>query len=88
MERPVESDVTSTDTSDETDDATGPNLVGRIIVAWFELTLVATVGGALAGTVSGIPQIVVYTVTTIVSVAVLFYNVNELVREHVAAAVA
>jgi len=77
--------VTSTDTSDETDDDSGPNLVGRILVTWFELTLIATFGGALGGMVGGIPQIVVYTLTTIVSVAVLFYNINELIREHVAA---
>jgi hypothetical protein len=79
--------VTSTDTSDDAEEASGPNLVGRILVTWFELTLVATIGGALGGMVGGIPQIVVYTVTTIVSVAVLFYNVDQLISEHVAAAV-
>jgi len=109
MPRPVERSVTSTDTSEEADDATatdtseevddvtstdapeevdedtGPNLTGRIVVTWFELTLIATIGGALAGMVGGIPQIVVYTFTTIVSVAVLFYNINELIKDHVAA---
>ncbi|WP_254768610.1 hypothetical protein [Salinilacihabitans rarus] len=57
----------------------GPHLGSRVLVTWFELTLVGLVGGALGTTVGGPPGFVIYLTTTLLSVAVLFYNVNELV---------
>jgi hypothetical protein len=65
------------------DGETGPlgnRLLSRILVTWVELTLVGFGGAALGGTTSGPPQLVVYLATTLVSVGVLLYNVDRLVR--------
>lgn len=59
--------------------AGGPRLGSRVLVTWFELTLVGLVGGALGTIVGGPPGFVIYLTTTLLSVAVLLYNVNELV---------
>lgn len=55
--------------------------LSRILVTWVELTLVGFVGAALGSAISGPPRLVVFLATTLLSVAVLFYNVDRLVRD-------
>lgn len=57
-----------------------PRLLSRVLVTWVELTAVGVAGGLLGAAVGGPPGFVVYLATTLLSVGVLFYNVNELVR--------
>ncbi|WP_225336316.1 hypothetical protein [Halomicrobium urmianum] len=61
--------------------ASGPNLGSRILVTWVELTVVGLIGGVVGTSLGGPPALVVYFATTLLSVAVLFHNVNELIRE-------
>jgi len=61
----------------------GPNLGSRIVVTWAELTVVGLAGGMLGTTVGGPPALVVYFATTLLSVAILLYNVNELIQRSV-----
>lgn len=63
-----------------------PNLGSRIAVTWAELTVVGLAGGALGTSVGGPPALVVYFATTLLSVGILLYNVNELIRRWVTAA--
>lgn len=63
-----------------TESSDGPHLLSRILVTWVELTLVGFAGAALGGATSGPPQLVAYLATTLVSVGVLLYNVDRLVR--------
>ena len=65
--------------------AAPPNLGSRIVVTWAELTVVGLAGGILGTTVGGPPALVVYFGTTLLSVAILLYNVNELIRQWVTA---
>jgi len=60
-----------------------PQLVTRVLVTWIELTLVGLTGTLLGATVGGPPGFIVYLVTTLVSVGIIFYNVNELIRRWV-----
>ena len=62
-----------------------PNLGSRIVVTWAELTVVGLAGGIPGTSVGGPPALVVYFVTTLLSVGILFYNVNELIRGWVTA---
>lgn len=68
--------------------STPPKLGSRIVVTWVELTVLGLVGGILGTTVGGPPALVVYFATTLLSVAILLYNVNELIRQWVGADVA
>jgi hypothetical protein len=52
-------------------------LLSRVFVTWVELTLVGFAGAALAGSTSGPPQFVVFFATTLLTVAVVFYNVDR-----------
>ena len=54
-------------------------LLSRAVVTWAELLAVGFAGSALGGATSGPPQLVVYLATTLVSVLVLFHNVDRLV---------
>ena len=56
-----------------------PRLGSRILVTWIELTLVGISGGLLGDAVGGPPDFVVYLLTTLVTVTILFYNMNALV---------
>jgi hypothetical protein len=56
-------------------------LLSRAVVTWAELLVVGFAGSALGGATSGPPQLVVYLATTLVSVLVLFHNVDRLVAE-------
>lgn len=63
---------------------TEPHLLSRIVVAWVELTLVGLGGGAIGISVGGPPGLIIYFVTTLISIGILFYNVNELIKQWVA----
>ncbi|QFU84178.1 hypothetical protein GCU68_11755 [Natronorubrum aibiense] len=52
----------------------------RILVTWIELTVVGITGGILGATVGGPPGFVIYLTTTLLTVGIIFYNVNELVK--------
>ncbi|WP_227014842.1 hypothetical protein [Natronorubrum aibiense] len=57
-----------------------PRLGSRILVTWIELTVVGITGGILGATVGGPPGFVIYLTTTLLTVGIIFYNVNELVK--------
>jgi hypothetical protein len=59
--------------------APDPRLGSRILVTWIELTVVGITGGLLGDAVGGPPGFIVYLSTTLVTVGILFYNVNALV---------
>lgn len=56
-----------------------PHLLSRILITWGELVVVGFAGAALGGATSGPPQLVVYFGTILASVAVLLFNVDQLV---------
>ena len=58
-----------------------PRLLSRIVVTWIELTVVGFGGGAIGTMVGGPLGLIIYFVITLVSVGVLFYNVNELIKQ-------
>ncbi|MFC4541334.1 hypothetical protein ACFO5R_05275 [Halosolutus amylolyticus] len=61
-------------------DASPPRLGSRILVTWIELTVVGITGGLLGAAVGGPPGFVVYLATTLLTVGIIFHNVNELVK--------
>ena len=63
-----------------------PRLLSRVLVTWLELTVVGITGGLAGATVGGPPGFIIYLLTTLVSIGVLFYNVNELVTRRMRAA--
>ncbi|RMB25377.1 hypothetical protein [Haloplanus aerogenes] len=67
-------------------DDPSPRLGSRILVTWIELTVVGITGGLVGGTLGGPPGFVVYLFTTLLTVAILFYNVNDLIAWWVQAA--
>lgn len=80
-------DAASTDRHDDRSvsgpgelDASPPRLGSRILVTWIELTVVGITGGLLGATVGGPPGFVIYLATTLLTVGIIFYNVNELVK--------
>jgi hypothetical protein len=56
-------------------------LASRIFVTWVELVVVGFGGTALAGAVAGPPELIIYFATTLVTVGVLLYNVDQLVQQ-------
>ncbi|MFC7042409.1 hypothetical protein [Halonotius sp. GCM10025705] len=56
-------------------------LASRVFVTWVELVVVGFGGTALAGAVSGPPELIVYFATTLVTVAVLLYNIDQLIQQ-------
>ncbi|MFB6152152.1 MAG: hypothetical protein ABEJ40_10135 [Haloarculaceae archaeon] len=60
-----------------------PHLLSRIVVTWIELTAVGFAGAYVGASVGGPPGLVVYLATTLLSVGVIFYNVNELIDRRV-----
>ncbi|RJX45275.1 hypothetical protein DM826_00505 [Halonotius aquaticus] len=56
-------------------------LASRIFVTWIELVVVGFGGTALAGIVSGPPELLLYFATTLVTVAVLLYNIDQLIQQ-------
>lgn len=67
-------------------EASGSLLLSRVVLTWAGLMLVGFGGAILGGSLSGPPQLVVYLATTLVSVAVLFYNVSRLIDARLQAA--
>lgn len=65
----------------DTGERTGRPLVfSRVVVTWVELVVVGFAGAALGTATAGPVQLVVYLATTLASVAVIVYNVDQLVR--------
>lgn len=56
------------------------HLGSRILVTWLELTLVGITGGILGATIGGPPGFIIYLATSLLTVAVLFYNINKLFK--------
>lgn len=54
-------------------------LLSRILVTWFGLVAVGFTGALVGANANGPPQFIAYLVTTLLSVAVLLYNVDRLV---------
>jgi hypothetical protein len=73
------------DTEEQNTGGDGSSLVSRVAVTWVELLLVGFSGAAVGGATSGPPTFVVYLATTLLSVGVLLYNVDRLVRDRLAA---
>lgn len=57
-----------------------PRLGSRILLTWFELTVFGITGGVLGTTVGGPPGFIIYLATSLATVGVIFYNVNELIK--------
>ena len=62
-------------------DISGPRLASRVLVTWIELTVVGITGGLLGAAVGGPPGFIIYLATTLLTVGVIFYNVNELIEQ-------
>ena len=58
-----------------------PRLGSRILITWLELTLVGITGGVLGATIGGPPGFIIYLTTSLLTVAILLYNVNKLVEQ-------
>lgn len=63
------------------DDSSSPNLLSRILVTWIELTVVAITGGLAGASIGGPVGFILSLATTLLTVAIVFHNVNELVKE-------
>lgn len=61
-------------------DPSGSRLVSRVLVTWIELTVVGITGGLLGAAVGGPPGFIIYLATTLLTVWIVFYNVNELIK--------
>jgi FtsH-binding integral membrane protein len=57
-----------------------PALLSRVLVTWIELTIVGITGGLLGVTVGGPLGFIISLITTLLTVGVIFYNVNELIK--------
>ena len=61
-------------------DQSPPQLGSRILVTWFELTAVGITGSILGTTVGGPVGFLIYLATSLLTVGVIFYNVNQLIK--------
>jgi hypothetical protein len=77
---PTDPEPPATDGDADGADRTAPMLLSRILVTWVELVLVGFLGTGLASQATGPPQFVVYLATTLVTVGVLFWNVDRHVQ--------
>lgn len=57
-----------------------PRLGSRVLLTWVELTVVGITGGILGATVGGPPGFLVYLATSLATVGIVFYNVNNLIK--------
>lgn len=73
-------DDSSADERPEGTSPSRPRLVSRVLVTWIEVTVVGITGGLLGATVGGPPGFVIYLATTLLTIGIIFYNVNELVQ--------
>ena len=53
-------------------------------MTWSEVTVVGLTGGVLGISVGGPLDLIVYLVTTLLSLGILLYNVNELIKRRIA----
>ncbi|WP_340097904.1 hypothetical protein [Salinibaculum salinum] len=77
---PLDNQSDTVEPSEDTDGQASTQLLSRILLTWGEIMLVGFAGAALGGATSGPPQLVVYLATTLLSVAVLLYNVDKLIQ--------
>lgn len=63
------------------DDSSSPNLLSRILVTWIELTVVAITGGLAGASIGGPVGFILSLATALLTVAIVFHNVNELIKE-------
>ncbi|WP_430505602.1 hypothetical protein [Haloparvum sp. PAK95] len=93
-ESPSEKTESTSEVAESTEPATAPtsppasqppSLGSRILITWAGLTAVTVIGGFLSAALSGPVGFIVYLATSLAVVAVLLYNVNELVKDWVAA---
>jgi hypothetical protein len=79
---PARDEPSSSETTEPAlDGRSPPRLVSRVLVTWLELLLVSIGGGLLAASADGPVGFVVFLATTLASLGVVFYNVNELVKD-------
>ena len=57
-----------------------PRLGSRVLVTWLELTVIGITGGLLGATIGGPPGFIIYLTTTLLTVGIILYNVNELIK--------
>lgn len=65
--------------------ASTPRLSSRILMTWVELMIVGIVGGLVGTTIGGVPGFIVSLTTTVLTVGIIFYNVNELIKDWIQA---
>lgn len=65
--------------------ASKPRLSSRILITWIELLIVGIVGGLFGATIGRAPGFIVYLTTTVLSVGIIFYNANELIKDWIQA---
>lgn len=65
--------------------ASTPRLSSRILMTWVELMIVGIVGGLVGTTIGGAPGFIVSLTTTLLTVGIIFYNVNELIKDWIQA---
>jgi FtsH-binding integral membrane protein len=65
--------------------ASTPRLSSRILMTWVELMIVGIVGGLVGTTIGGAPGFIVSLTTTLLTVGIIFYNVNELIKNWIQA---
>lgn len=68
-------------------DPSEPKLVSRVLVTWIELTVIGISGGLLGAAVGGPPGFIIYLATTLLTVGIIFHNVNQIVKEWVQATI-
>lgn len=76
----------NTDTMTEPQSVSEPRLLSRIIVTWIELTMVGLGGGVIGTMVGGPPGLIIYFLTTLLSVGVLFININNHIKQWISSA--
>lgn len=81
--RSCDSSNEETQAEPDASDPSSPRLVSRVLVTWIELTVVGITGGLLGATVGGPPGFIIYLTTTLLTVGIIFYNVNELIKKWV-----
>lgn len=59
-----------------TRDSSKPRLSSRILVTWLELTIVGVIGGLLGTTVGGAPGFIIYLMTTLLTVGLIYMVEN------------
>lgn len=65
--------------------ASTPRLSSRILMTWIELMIVGIVGGLVGTSIGGAPGFIVSLTTTVLTVGIIFYNVNELIKDWIQA---